>query len=85
MLISVFNRREVLITSDLNSFKEARDALNNAGINYIIRTRNLLSPSNIPDKRSRGFPGMNYDHAYEYKIFVHKNDYEQASYVIRKS
>ena len=84
MLIGVFNRREVLITSDLNRFKEAKDALNNAGINYIIRTRNLLSSSIIPDKRSRGIPGMNYDHAYEYKIFVHKNDCEQALYVIRK-
>ena len=84
MFINVFNRREVLITFDLNRFNEARCTLDVAGINYICRTRNLVSSSYVTDKRTRGIPGINYDYAYEYKKFVHKDDYEQALYVIRK-
>ena len=84
MSINIFNRREILITSDLTRFKEAKDALDNAGIDYRTGTRNLLSSSYAPDRRTRGMPGINHDYAYEYKIYVHKNDYEQALYVIRK-
>ena len=85
MAINMFNHREVLITSDLKRFNEARCALDNAGINYSIKTRNLFSPSYLPDNsRTRGIPGTKNEHAYEYKIFVHKNDYEQAVYVIRE-
>ena len=85
MPINMFNHREVLITSDLKRFNEAKCALDNAGINYNTKTRNLFSSSYLPDNsRTRGIPGINKDYIYEYKIFVHKNDYEQAIHTIRK-
>lgn len=79
-MITIFNRKEICITHDIQEQMRVRDALKAHHIKYILRTR-------FP--ASHGFrrgitAGMNVQQMYEYKIYVHKKDYEVALYSIKK-
>ena len=43
--MNILNRKELLITYDLNQLNRLRDALSQAGIDYQLRTKDLASPS----------------------------------------
>ena len=72
-LITIWNRKEVCITRDLNRMNAVRDILSEHGIDYITRTNSTSDPG-----RHHAVPNVNVDYAYEYRIYVHKNDYEAA-------
>ena len=61
-----------------------RDKLSQSDIGYYVRTINRMSPSPFAGgMRSRtGSFGQNMDLNYEYRIYVHKKDYENAKYLI---
>lgn len=76
-MITIFNRKELLITKD-NDLQ--------------IKVRNILSENNIPydlkivNFRHRGrlgSVGENQNAACLYKIFVRNKDYKEAEYLIR--
>ena len=69
-MITIFNRKELIITYDTAIQSKVRDILAYDNINYIIKVRNV-------------HPYALNLHSYEYKIYVHKRDYEQANYLIR--
>ena len=69
-MITIFNRKELIITYDTAIQSKVRDILASNNIDYIIKVRNV-DPYTL-NLRS-----------YEYKIHVHKKDYEYASYLIR--
>ena len=80
-MITIFNRKELLITMDLNRQSTVRDILSANGIDYSVKVTNIQS---APINRSRfGSFGANQNYSYEYKIFVHKKDYDYALYLIR--
>ena len=85
-MITFFNRKEVCITYDMKRQAEVRDILNFNGIDYIVKVTNRKSPSPIgAGSRARtGTFGENLSMELEYKIFVHKNDYEKALYLISR-
>ena len=83
-MIHIFNRKELLITYDMQKQAEVRTLLQNHGIDYSVKVWNRKSPSPI-SARSRAYTGTfgeDLNNMYEYKIYVKKEDYEQASAVI---
>lgn len=83
-MITIFNRQELLITTDTSRQSNVREILSANGINYIIKVINLQSASIFENKRSRyGSFGINQNYSYEYKIYVHKKDYDYALKLIR--
>lgn len=70
ILITIFNRKEIIITYDTAIQSKVRDILASDNIDYIIKVRNV-------------HPYALNLHSYEYKIYVHKKDCEQATCLIR--
>lgn len=80
MVVNLLNRRELLLTQSTERQAEVRAILSANGIDYQIKTINL------PNQWGhRGSLGIHSDCTYEYKIYVHKRDYEKANYFIRQS
>ena len=71
-MITIFNRRELMITRSMEEQAQVRNKLNEAGIDYTVKVNG-------------GHPGATasrQDVMYEYRIFVKKVDYEQARHLI---
>lgn len=68
-MITVFNRKEVLLTRDLNVLNKCKDELNAKGIDYKVVTNSIGNPG-----RYHGVPGIKAEHAYEYRVYVNKKD-----------
>lgn len=83
-MITIFTRKELLITFDMKRQSEVRDILAANNIDYVIKVTNLLSASSFGGSRARtGSFGVNQNTSCEYKIYVHKNDYDYALRLIR--
>lgn len=85
-MITILNRKEVCVTFDMARQAEVRNILQGAGIDYTVKTVNLKSPSPIvAGSRARtGTFGENLNLECEYRIFVHKDDYEEALHLIHR-
>ena len=87
-MITLFNRKELLITFSMSEQAEVRNILSDNKIDYIIKTINRKSPSplnTISPEGTRAFTGTlgeNLSISYEYIIFVHRKDYEQAQFIL---
>ena len=79
-VINMFNRRELILTHSMDRQAEVRAVLSANGIDYQVKTINR------PNQRGhRGSLGIDSDYAYEYKIYAHQKDYEQAKHLIQTS
>lgn len=84
-MLTFFNRRELLTTYSLERQAQVRDLLSANGIAYTTRTVNANSTSALGGGRARtGTFGQNMQLAYQYLVYVHKNDYERARHLIGK-
>lgn len=66
-MITIFNRKQLIITYDMTVQSKIRDILAANNIDYTINPVMGLYDSSKA----------------EYKIYVHKKDYEQACYLIK--
>lgn len=84
-MITLFNRKEVCITYDIKQQAEIRDILQGRGIDYRIKVINRKSASSVwaGTRAYTGTHGENLMMEYEYHIYVHKDDYEEALALIR--
>ena len=83
-MITIFNRKELLITLDMKRYSDVREILSANGINYTVKVTNRQAAALIGSSRARvGSFGTNQNFAYEYKIYVHKKDYDNALRLIR--
>lgn len=84
-MITLFNRKELISTYDMGEQSEIRDILAQNKIDYDIKTLNRKSPSSLAaGSRARtGTFGEKLDLEYEYTIYVKKDDYEEAAYLIK--
>lgn len=81
-MITIFNRKELLITMDMGVQMNVRDILSANKIDYVIKTKNLYGSSFAGNRRSYvGSLGVNSDYMYEYKIYVRKCDFDKAKYL----
>ena len=78
-MITFFNRKELLITVDMSRRSNVCDILSDNGIDYKIKVTNLQSASAFSSMRGRrGSFGINQNYSYEYKVYVHRKDYDYA-------
>lgn len=83
-MITIFNRKELLITFDMKHQANVRDVLTANGIDYTVKVINRQTADIICSNRTRlGSFGTNQNSAYEYKIYVHKKDCNKALGLIR--
>ncbi len=82
-MLTIFNRRELYMTYDMNDRVRVCDVLSANGIDYRLKTTNTTSPSTGGRRGGNTF-GLNMDYSYEYKIYVHRNDYDYALHLIQR-
>ena len=83
-MLTIFNRKELIVTMDSNRQAEIRKILSQNGIDYIIKTINLQNSGALDSARGHmGNIGIDQSYSYEYKIYVHKTDYETALGLIK--
>ena len=83
-MITIFNRKELIITNDMRRQADIRYILEGNGIDYIVRTTNMQTAPMMGGSRGRtGSFQINQNYSYEYKIYVRKKDYERAKHLIR--
>lgn len=84
-MITIFNRQELVVTMDMNRQAEIRDLLASHNIEYVIKTINLQDTHLTGNKRNKtGSIGIKKEYSYEYRIFVHKRDYEKAKNFLKR-
>lgn len=80
-MITIFNRRELMITMSMDTQAKVRDVLAANHIEYSIKTKSHQSSN----RGRKGTAFINTDYSYEYKIYVRREDYERAVMLIQKS
>ena len=85
-MITIFNRKEICVTYDLNKQAEIRYILQGADMDYVIRTKNRTGSSFVRGgtRAYTGTFGRDQMMDYEYHIYVHKDDYEEALHLIHE-
>ena len=83
-MISVFNRKELLITYDIKKQSGVRTVLKNHEIEYTVKVKNILSPTPLSfgSRAHMTTVGIDLSKAYEYKIYVKASDYDKALYLM---
>ena len=83
-MITVFNRKELIITMEMNRQAEVRNILSQNGIDYTVKTTNLQTAPLLGSRMGRtNRYTYRTDNSYEYKIYVHKKDFEKAVFLIK--
>lgn len=83
-MISIFTRKELLITFDVKRQRDVCDILSANGVKYTVHVTNRQNAAVVGNSRARtGSFGINTNLSYEYKIYVHKNDYDNAMRLIQ--
>lgn len=78
-MMTMFTRKELLVTSDMKRQGDVRELLSANGIAYKVKVTNRQNAAFLGSSRARtGSFAMDPELSYEYKIFVHKKDYEKA-------
>ena len=73
-----------IVTVEMNRQAEVRNILSQNGIDYTVKTTNLQAASMFSNRRGEvGSFGVNQKYSYEYKIYVHKKDFEEAAHLIQ--
>jgi len=79
-MITIFNRRQLLVTFQMKTQTRMREMLADHHIEYTVKTVNRRSPSPF-SAGSRAYTGTVGEHLseeYEYIFYVKKEDYEKA-------
>lgn len=86
-MITIFNRKNVYTGYDLKQSSAIRNVLADHHIPYIVNTKNQMGQwTGHGTLRGRtGSLGQSAATMYEYEVFVHKDDYETAMYLIQQS
>ena len=78
-MITIFNRKEVITTYDVEEYANARDDLKEAGIEFKIKAKLPMFKA-VSANKNITYMGRKY--ATEYTIFVKEEDYNRAVHII---
>ena len=78
-MIHILNRKELLITWNLQELSYVRDILASAGVDYRVITKRTNR-----DSGRTGAAGLRLDAMYQYYVYVKKEDHEKARYLIQR-
>lgn len=83
--VTLFNRKELLITYDGKRQAQVRNVLNANKVDYQVKVvnRNSSSPLGGAQRGKVGTLGENLELEYEYIIYVPKEDYQRAQQLIQ--
>ncbi len=79
-MITVFNRKELLVTKNMEEFARVRDILAQNRIEYDIK----VNDSTDQNWGHSSQLGINRNYASLYYVYVKERDYNHASYLIYK-
>ena len=79
-MITVFNRKELMLVSSVKRLYAVQAALDAAGIGCHTKS---ATPLGRAGGRGRGLPFQNPDAAHDYKIYVRRDDYDRAMAAIQ--
>lgn len=77
-MITIFTRKELLLTMDMKRQCKVCDMLAANGIKYTVKVTNLQSDARAGSRGRVGSLGIDQNFSREYKIYVHRKDYEKA-------
>lgn len=85
-MITIFNRKELIVTASMEKQAEVRDILAKNHMPYEVKTVNRSSGSALGGRTRAvtGACGEKPELMYEYVVYVKKEDYEEAASLIRK-
>ena len=86
-MITVWNRRSVYIGFDMQKCAQVRECLAQNHIDYTYKVRNQMGSWAGREGTVRGRTGsfgQSLELMYEYEVFVHQKDLEQANYLLGK-
>lgn len=83
-MITMFNRKELIITRSLEEQARVREVLAAEGIDYTVKVNGGHARGIASQRSYTGSFGENQEVRYEYRIFVKKNDYERAAYLVSR-
>lgn len=83
-MLTIFNRKELTITYDMKRQADVRALLLQHGIGYDVHVTNRRSPSplSLGSRGILGTFGESLQLEYEYRIYVHRSDYDRAFAII---
>ena len=79
-MITIFNRKELLTVRDTHVLSRVEAVLKEHNIEYISRQEEISGGKSLGAGRTRGIPGVAAQ--WVYRIYVKKDAYEYASYLI---
>ena len=84
-MITIFNRKELVFTYSMKEQGDARMLLSQNKIPYKITTRNIGDAHSFRGSARGHFgsAGLQSDLLYEYRIYVHKDDFEKACAILQ--
>lgn len=74
-MITIFNRKELIVLVSMQKLFHVREALANAGIESHVKSSGAMP---FTAGRKHGIPMIDQDSAYTYTIYVYKEDYDRA-------
>lgn len=74
-MITIFNRKELIVLVSMQKLFHVREALANAGIESHVKSSGAMP---FTAGRKHGIPMIDQDSAYTYTIYVHKENYDRA-------
>lgn len=74
-MITIFNRKELIVLVSMQKLFHVREALANAGIESHVKSSGAMP---FTAGRKHGIPMIDQDSAYTYTIYVHKENYDCA-------
>lgn len=74
-MITIFNRKELIVLVSMQKLFHVREALANAGIESHVKSSGAAA---FTADRKHGVSFVNQDSAYTYTVYVHKEDYDRA-------
>ncbi len=83
-MITVFNRKELLCTFDMKKQAEVRDILWKFDISYEVRVSDRADFF-VGSRMDTNNPSHAPEHQTEYLIYVKKEDYEKAMFLVQRN
>ena len=74
-MLTIFNRKELIVLVSMNKMFRVRAALSNAGIESHVKSSGAMP---FTAGRKHGIPFVEQESAYTYTIYVPKQDYDRA-------
>lgn len=83
-MITIFNRKELISTFDLEKQRAVRATLSQHGIDYYVKVIDLNNGPAFSPGRRASFGTLGEKIMQEYRIYVNKKDLDEATFVINQ-